>query len=110
MAIFATDEKMTFPDINRIKGNIIDLIDIAYNYIREYILWRVRVEGTKREEIPEIPVKVLREIICNSFAHANYNTNTEHEIDIHLGRVVIYNPGAFPIGYDPEDFVKENLQ
>ena len=110
MAIFATNEKLTFLDINRIKGNIIDLIDIAYNYIREHILWRARIVGLKREEIPEIPVKALREIICNSFAHANYNTNTEHEIDIHPGKVVIYNPGAFPIGYDPEDFVKENLQ
>ena len=110
MAIFATDEKMTFLDINRMKGNIIDLIDIAYGYVREHILWRATVVGTKREELPEIPVKALREIICNSFAHANYNTNTEHEIDIHPGKVVIYNPGAFPIGYDPEDFVKENLQ
>ena len=110
LAIFATDEKLTFLDINRIKGNIIDLIDIAYNYAREHILWRVRIAGTKREEIPEIPVKALREIICNSFAHASYNTNTEHEIDIHPGKVVIYNHGAFPIGYDPEDFVKEDLQ
>ena len=110
MAIFATDEKITFLDINRVKGNIIDLIDVAYSYVREHILWRARIAGTKREEVPEIPVKALREIICNSFAHANYNTNTEHEIDIHPCKVVIYNPGAFPIGYDPEDFVRENLQ
>ena len=110
MAIFATDEKLTFLDINRIRGNIIDLIDIAYGYVREHILWRANIVGMKREEIPEIPVKALREIICNSFAHASYNTITEHEIDIHPGKVVIYNPGAFPIGYDPEDFVKENLQ
>lgn len=51
----------------------------------------------------------MREIICNSFAHARYNSNTEHEIAIHPSMVRIYNPGEFPIGYKPEDFVYENI-
>lgn len=110
MAVFATEEKMTFLDINRVKGNIIDLIDIASNYVKEKILWKADIVGMSRIEIPEIPIKSLREIICNSFAHARYNTFTEHEIDIHPNKIVIYNPGAFPIGYNPEDFVNQNLQ
>ncbi|MDO4960344.1 MAG: putative DNA binding domain-containing protein [Eubacteriales bacterium] len=110
MAIFATDEKMTFLDINRIKGNIFDLIEKANAYVKSNIRWRAEIKGLQREEIPEIPLKSLREIICNSFAHSRYNANTEHEIDIHPGKVCIYNPGEFPIGYKPEDFVNENLQ
>lgn len=110
MAVFATDEKLTFIDINRVKGNIIDLIDKAYTYIKENIRWRADIVGLNRVETPEIPVKALREIICNSFAHARYNASTEHEIDIHPGKVVVYNPGEFPIGYKPEDFVSEDIQ
>lgn len=109
MAIFATDAKLTFIDINRIKGNIFDLIDIAYNYIKEHINWKAEIAGVSRVETPEIPLKAIREIVCNSFAHARYNEVTEHEIDIHPSKVVIYNPGEFPIGYKPEDFVRENL-
>lgn len=109
MAIFATDEKLTFLDINRQTGNIITLIDAANSYVMRNIKWKADVVGMKRVETPEIPLKALREIICNSFAHARYNTLTEHEISIHPSFVRIYNPGEFPIGYKPEDFVNANI-
>jgi len=110
MAVFATPEKLTFVDINRTNGNIIELIDRAMEYIKEHINWKAEISGDGRTEIPEIPLKALREIICNSFAHARYNSSTEHEIDIHPDKVKIYNPGEFPIGYTPEDFANEDLE
>ncbi len=109
MAVFATDEKLTFLDINRINGNIIDLIDEANNYIKKNMLWKADFENMQRVEIPEIPLKALREIICNSFAHARYNSITEHEITIHPSSFRIYNPGEFPIGLTPEDFIYNNI-
>lgn len=109
MAVFATDEKLTFIDINRQSGNIINLMDAANSYIKRNIRWKADIVGMKRVETPEIPLKALREIICNSFAHARYNTLTEHEISIHPSFVRIYNPGEFPIGYKPEDFVTANI-
>ncbi len=109
MAVFATDERYTFLDIRRIKGNIIDLMDEAEDYIKEKIMWKAEIIDMSRVETPEIPLKSLREIICNSFAHARYNTATEHCIEIYPSKISIYNPGTFPIGYTPEDFVKEDL-
>lgn len=109
MAIFATDEKLTFLDINRINGNIFNLIEEANSYVKKNIRWKADIIGFERVETPEIPVKALREIICNSFAHARYNTFTEHEISIHPSMVRIYNPGEFPLGYKPEDFVENNI-
>lgn len=109
MAIFATDEKLTFLDINRIEGNIYKLIEEANVYVKRNIRWKADIIGAKRIETPEIPIDALREIICNSFAHARYNTMTEHEISIHPSFVRIYNPGEFPIGYKPEDFAQNNI-
>ncbi len=109
MAVFATDEKLTFLDINRIFGNIFDLIEEDSAYIKKNMLWRADIVDLSRVEIPEVPLKALREIICNSFAHARYNSHTEHEIDIHPSYIKIYNPGEFPIGYKPEDFIKDNV-
>lgn len=109
MAIFATDEKLTFLDINRVNGNIIELIDEANNYIKKNMLWKADIIDMKRVETPEIPLKALREIVCNSFAHARYNSITEHEIAIHPSCFKIYNPGEFPIGLTPEDFVKGDI-
>lgn len=109
LAVFATDEKLSFLDINTQNGNIYSLIDTAYQYIKKNINWKADIYGFKREEIPEIPLRSLREIICNSFAHARYEDLTQHEITIHPGKIRIYNPGEFPIGYIPEDFVKEDI-
>lgn len=109
MAIFATNDKLTFLDINRQTGNIITLIEEANTYVKKNIRWKADIVGSKRVETPEIPLDALREIICNSFAHARYDSNTEHEISIHPGMIRIYNPGEFPIGYKPEDFINSNL-
>ena len=109
MAVFASDEKLTFLDINRAEDNIFRLVDTALTYIKKNIRWRAEIGSVTREEIPEIPLKALREIVINSFAHAQYGTTTQHEIDIHPGKVVIYNPGEFPPEFSPEDFATKNL-
>ena len=64
--------------------------------------------GKERIDIPEIPEEAIREIIINAFAHAQYETNTEHEIDIYKDRIEIYNPGAFPVNLTPNDFIKNS--
>ena len=110
MAVFATDEKLTFLDISRLENNIFRLTEEAISYINKNIRWKAVIEGLYRKEIPEIPQNALREIIVNSFAHAQYGAATQHEIDIHPGKVVIYNPGEFPPKLTPEDFAEQDLQ
>ncbi len=63
-------------------------------------------KGTSRLEIPEISVEAIREIVVNSFAHANYSGVTENEIAITPTQIEIYNPGEFPINLSPDMFVK----
>lgn len=107
LSIFATDEKLTFIDMQLEQGNIFQLFNKAINYIHSNIHWRVEIGKVKREEIPKIPVKAIREIVINSFAHAKYISETEHEINIYPGKVVIYNPGSFPDDLSPLDFVNK---
>ena len=109
MAVFATNEKKTFIDINQVEGNIFELINEAEQYVKRNIKWEVKIVGFERIEIPEIPIEALREVIINSFAHANYIGTTRHEIDIHPDRIAIYNPGSFPDGLSPEDFKLKNI-
>ena len=59
--------------------------------------------------ILEIPELALREIIVNSFAHANYEVTPEIEIGIHSNVIEIYNPGTFPDELTPLDFINKNL-
>lgn len=109
MAVFATNEKRTFIDISPMKGNVFTLIEEAEKYIKKNMHWRVVINGFDRVDVPEIPIDALREIIVNSFAHANYVGWSKNEIDIFPNRVSIYNPGAFPEDLNPEDFTKRTI-
>lgn len=110
MAVFATNEKRSFIDISTSDGNIFELVEDAEKYIKKNINWKVTINDiSEREEVPEIPIKALREIINNSFAHANYLGYSKNEIDIFPNRVAIYNPGAFPDNLNPEDYVNKTL-
>lgn len=96
MAIFATNERMTFNDIQRHHGPVLKLVDIAENYIKSNIHWRVEFTGAlQRMEIPEIPMDAIREALLNSFCHKDYALGQSNEVAIYKDRVEIYNPGTF---------------
>ena len=106
MAIFATNERLTFNDIQRHHGPVLKLVDLAENYIKSNIHWKVEFTGAlQRTEIPEIPVDAIREALLNSFCHKDYSTGQSNEVAIYKDRIEIYNPGAFPEGFEPQDFI-----
>ncbi len=109
LASYATDKKVTFTDLKLIEGNIYNLVDDALDYVMNHINWRSEIGSRKRNDIPEIPERAIREIIVNAFAHAEYSTLPEIEIGIHPGRIEIYNPGTFPDELTPLDFISKNL-
>lgn len=75
---------------------MLKLVDIAENYIKSNIHWRVEFTGTlQRTEIPEIPVDAIREALLNSFCHKDYATGQSNEVAIYKNRIEIYNPGSF---------------
>lgn len=106
MAIFATNERLTFNDIQRHHGPVLKLVDIAESYIKSNIHWKVEFTGAlQRTEIPEIPIDAIREALLNSFCHKDYSSGQSNEVSIYRDRVEIYNPGTFPEGYEPQDFI-----
>ncbi len=108
LATYATDDKLTFIDLKLYNDNIYNLFDIAVKYVLNHINWKMIIE-LKKEATPEIPVDAIREIVINAFAHAIYEPTTEIEIDIHPGKITIFNPGSFPYDLTPIDFINENI-
>jgi ATP-dependent DNA helicase RecG len=70
--------------------------------------YRVIIDGTQlqRKEIPEVPHAAIREALYNSFCHKNFRTPQNNEVAIFKDRIEIYNPGTFPEGITPADFIK----
>jgi len=106
MAIFATNERLTFLDIDRKRGTVIELVDIAERYIKNHTRWRVEFDGSiQRKEIPEVPIEAVREALINSFCHKDYRSSQNNEVAIYKNRIEIYNPGTFPEGLTPQNFI-----
>ncbi len=107
LAIFATLERTTFNDIQRHHGPVTKLVDLAETYIKNNIHWKVEFDGSReRKEIPEVPMDAVREALLNSFCHKDYSTGQSNEVAIYKDRIEIYNPGHFPDGYEPKDFIE----
>jgi ATP-dependent DNA helicase RecG len=107
LAVFRGTDKTGFKDIKPPqRGNLFNLLNVAENYVKDKINWRVEFgSDMKRHEIPEIPMPAVREAIVNSFAHRNFNDPKSNEIAIFSDRIEIYNPGTFPEGLTPKDFI-----
>ena len=109
VAIFATEEKTTFLDMQDFTGNVFELIDKGEQYISKNIRWSANFNtgSFTREDIPEIPIRAMREILCNSFCHRNWNEPFENNIAIYKDRIEICNPGHFTSEATPEDYIKK---
>ncbi|MBQ8706656.1 MAG: putative DNA binding domain-containing protein [Succinivibrionaceae bacterium] len=107
--IFATEHKLTFIDQQTKEGNIFQLIRFAEKYIMQNIHWRSEIIGFERIETPEIPAEVVREALANSFVHAIYHADTNHEICIYPNRITIYNPGVYASPNPPDDYIKKDI-
>lgn len=104
-AVFAGTDKITFLDIQNYKGTLFDLISKSEAYIKEHINWRADLSGSRRVEIPEIPVRAIREAVINSLCHRDFTNPKGNEVAIFKDRVEIYNPGSFPDDHSPDEYI-----
>ena len=106
LAVFAGIDKLTFLDIQQYEGNLFTLLRKSELYIKEHMDWRADLTASGRREIPEIPLRAITEALVNSFCHRDYNAPESNYIAIFKDRISIYNPGPFPEGRTPEEFIK----
>ena len=107
--VYPTDERVSFTDLKQFKGNILECINEGMKYIQNNIHYSAEIEGTKRIETPEIPIKAIREIVINSLAHCKYQKGDCNEITITKSKVRIYNPGGILNDVSPVDFANGKI-
>lgn len=107
VAIFATKEKTTFIDMQEFSGNIFNLIDKGEQYISKNIRWSANFNtgSFTRDDIPEVPIRAMREILCNSFLHRSWSEPYDNDLAIYSDRIEICNPGHFTDEATPEDYI-----
>lgn len=92
------ENEIRFIDNKRIDGTIAEMLKQAIGFISNNTrkATRINADGV-REDIPEYPVKAVREIILNALIHRDYSIHTENEpirITIYDDRIEVTNPGG----------------
>ena len=104
---FKTDTDLVFQD--EIRGPLIDqpneVLDVIW---RKYLSASIRYEGLQRVEEFDIPRKALREAVINALVHKDYSAGNPIQIKIYDDRIVIWNDGLLPDGFDFDSLKKHH--
>ncbi len=74
----------------------------AMIFLKRHLSVRTEIKGMDRQDIYEIPLEALREAVANAIIHRDYTVRgTSVMVEVHEDKVIIKNPGGFPIGMDP---------
>jgi len=97
-------------DYKEFDGNLFEQIDKVDEYIREHIAIMSKLIPSKieREDIPEYPFFVIRELIVNTVSHRDYKEKrSKIIISMFDDKIKYYNPGGLPEGITPRNIVKK---
>ena len=104
-ALYADETRSTVLDRLDSKGTLEEQVTGAVGFIRRNLRVSYRIEKAgPREEIPEMPEAVYREVVLNALTHRDYFFDTTHVyVHMHPGRLEISSPGGLPDGLSLEE-------
>lgn len=119
--LFADNPRDFFPDaivrlgrfLGTTKTEIIDhkdlevplatALDHIVMFIQRHTSIGAKIEGTRRQNIRQYPLPVIREAVINSLLHADYSMKGfSITVAIFDDRIEVTNPGALPLGLSLE--------
>lgn len=104
-ARFSGKTKAEFIDrLDLVDSSLISIEEVP-KFIRRNTTMSAQFGDIKRKDIPQYPVKAIREVLLNALMHANYELRgSRFFVAIYDDRLEIQNPGSFPPGMTIEDF------
>lgn len=85
-------------------GGVVADIEDAMRFIARNTRAAWRIEAIQREDIPEYPMKALREAIINAVMHRDWFMDGANVfVELYTDRIEVVSPGALPKGMTPAD-------
>jgi ATP-dependent DNA helicase RecG len=92
-------------------GGVVADIEDAMRFIERNTRTAWRIEGLRREDVPEYPVRALREAITNAVMHPDWFMEGANVfVEIYTDRIEVSSPGGLPKGMRPEDLGNKSIR
>jgi len=97
-------EKADILDRKDFCGGVVSDIEESLRFIERNTRTAYRIEKLRREEVPEYPMRALREAITNAVMHRDYfEAGANVFVEIYDDRIEVSNPGGLPKGLTPAE-------
>ena len=92
-------DKVDLLDRKDFAGGVVGDIEETLRFIERNTRTAYRIEGLRRQDVPEYPMRALREAITNAVMHRDYyEVGANVFVEIYADRIEISNPGGLPKG------------
>lgn len=104
LARFAGDKPGPAADRTTVGGTLAEQLDGAMDFITRHMRVAARIEGFRREDLPEYPPEVVRELLLNALVHRDYSLRgMAVQVWMFFDRWEITSPGRLPGPLTPAD-------
>ena len=104
-------DKVHVLDRKDFHGGIVADIEDAMRFIERNTRTAWRIEGLRRENIPEYPMKALREAITNAVMHRDWFVEGANVfVELYTDRIEVISPGGLPKGMSLSDLGRKSIR
>ncbi|MBM4333697.1 MAG: transcriptional regulator [Deltaproteobacteria bacterium] len=97
-------DKVNILDRKDFAEGLVSDIEESLRFIERNTRTGYRIEKLRREDVPEYPMRALREAITNAIMHRDYfQAGANVFVEIYDDRIEISNPGGLPRGLSREE-------
>jgi ATP-dependent DNA helicase RecG len=97
-------DKVNILDRKDFAGGLVSDIEESLRFIERNTRTGYRIEKLRREDVPEYPMRALREAITNAVMHRDYfEAGANVFVEIYGDRIEVSNPGGLPKGLSKEE-------
>jgi ATP-dependent DNA helicase RecG len=104
-------DKVHVLDRKDFDGGIVADIEDTMRFIERNTRTAWRIEGLRREDIPEYPMRALREAVTNAVMHRDWFMEGANVfVEIYTDRIEISSPGGLPKGMKLSDLGRKSIR
>ena len=102
-------DKVHVLDRKDFDGGVVADVEDAMRFIERNTRTAWRIEGLRRENVPEYPMKALREAITNAVMHRDWFIEGSNVfVELYADRIEVISPGGLPKGLTLNDLGRES--